>query len=105
MPQRPNYSKQIQVKTLGFTWIYSSVSGLFNDLRRQKIKNSQNVPLPGEFRFSKLLFRKNQTTDSQFPQTQSPIPLSDGKTHQAEPLDPDRNFCVTTGDGASAAFF
>jgi hypothetical protein len=32
----PSIAKQIQAKLLGFTWFYSSESGLFNGLRRKK---------------------------------------------------------------------
>jgi hypothetical protein len=35
---RPNYSKQIQAKLLGFAWFYSSGLGLFNGLQRFQIK-------------------------------------------------------------------
>jgi hypothetical protein len=35
-----NKSKENQAKILGFPWIYSSDSGLFNGLRRIQIKNS-----------------------------------------------------------------
>ena len=38
--ERPNYSKQNQIKSLGFPWFYSSESGFFNGLRPIQIKNS-----------------------------------------------------------------
>jgi hypothetical protein len=36
---KPNPSKLIQIKLLGFAWSYSSESGLFNGLWRIQIKN------------------------------------------------------------------
>src|SRR5271165_2827562 len=36
----PSRTKQNQIKLLGFAWFYSSESGLFNGLRRKKIKIS-----------------------------------------------------------------
>jgi hypothetical protein len=44
--RRPNSAKQIQIKLLGLAWFYSSESGLFNGLRRKKIKKSFSLSLP-----------------------------------------------------------
>src|SRR5271168_3445951 len=38
-PSKSKHAKQNQAKALGFAWFYSSESGLFNGLRRKKIKN------------------------------------------------------------------
>jgi hypothetical protein len=44
----PRPAKQVQAKMLGFIWVYSSESGLFNGLRRFQIKISPHTRLCGQ---------------------------------------------------------